>query len=266
MAELAIQKTNNEASAFLKTFGKSLHDYAIRDYSQTAFLKSAMIAIVNNPELSKAMSTEQGKESIFNALRYAATTGLSLNPQEGKSALIGYYSKDKGYVISYQIMKNGMIDLALESGNVEFLTTEYVRENDEFKLKKSVHGDEYDFSPALKDRGAILGFFAALKLKTGATNVLWMTAEEIKEHRQKYSSKTQMPEIGYGQKTVMKALLRNISISPDLDNAIGADDFFEAEFTVENKPAGKSANEVLDKIQEEPEKVEPNNTGGKSLL
>ncbi len=233
------------AGDFLKSFGRSLKDYAVRDYNQTSFLKSAMIAIADSKDLSECLTTDAGKRSLFSALRYAATTGLSLNPQEGKAALIPYSGK-----IQYQVMKNGMIDLALESGKVEFITADYVKENDKFSIKKSVHGDEYVFEPALKDRGDVLGYFSALKMKSGSTHVKWFTAEEIKDHRNKYSSKTQMPETGYGIKTALKALLRGISISDELDNAIGADDFFEAEFTVKGTSADDAA-EKLKAVKEE---------------
>ena len=246
--------TDSLAGDFLKSFGRSLKDYAVRDYNQTSFLKSAMIAIADSKDLSECLTTDAGKRSLFSALRYAATTGLSLNPQEGKAALIPYGGK-----IQYQVMKNGMIDLALESGKVEFITADYVKENDKFSIKKSVHGDEYTFEPALKDRGNVLGYFSALKMKSGSTHVKWFTAEEIQKHRQTYSSKTQMPETGYGIKTALKALLRGISISDELDNAIGADDFFEAEFTVK----GTSADDAAEKLKEK--KAEPENKGG-SLL
>lgn len=241
--------SDTAAGEFLQKFGKSLKDYAVREYNQTSFLKSAMIAIADNKELSECLTTESGKRSLFSALRYAATTGLSLNPQEGKAALIPYGGK-----IQYQVMKNGMIDLALESGKVEFITADYVKENDAFSIKKSIHGDEYEFSPALKDRGELLGFYAALKMKDGATHVKWITADEVSEHRKKYSSRTQMPESGYGIKTILKALLRNVSISDELDNAIGADDFFEAEFTVKHGTTADDAAEKMKSVKPEPEK------------
>ena len=74
--------TDSLAGDFLKSFGKSLKDYAVRDYNQTSFLKSAMIAIADSKDLSECLNTDAGKRSLFSALRYAATTGLSLNPQE----------------------------------------------------------------------------------------------------------------------------------------------------------------------------------------
>jgi phage RecT family recombinase len=244
---------------FLQHFGKSLKEYAIRKYDETAFLKSAMIAIVEKPELVEVLKTEQGKLSVYNALRYAATTGLSLNPAEGKSALIGFKGKDGNFKVSYQIMKNGMVDLALESGKVEFLSSDLVRQNDKFELKKSMQGDDYNFIPAMKDRGEVIGFFAALKLKSGATHVKWMTVEEINEMRDSYSATFKYnPENspwsksfnGMGLKTVMKALLRNISISPEIDNAVGADDFYETDFKSYGTPET-----AIKKIEAADEKV-----------
>ena len=248
MAEKSLVTTDQQAGEYLQKFGKSLSDYAIRKYDHTAFLKSAMLAIADSKELADCLNSEPGKRSLFNALRYASTTGLSLNPQEGKSALIAYGGK-----IQYQVMKNGMVDLALESGKVDFITAEYVKTNDKFTLTKSVSGDDYKHEPALKDRGDIMGYYAALRLKNGSTHVKWFTAEEISAHRKKYSEKSFMPEIGYGLKTVLKALLRSVSISTDLDTAIANDDFFEADFRVNH---GTSADEAAKKLQDDKKPVD----------
>lgn len=239
---------DSAAAEYLKKFEPALKDYAIRQYSQPAFLKSAMLAIVDSPALAQVLATDAGKKSLFNALRYAATTGLSLNPQEGKAALI-----PRNGQVQYQIMKNGMVELALESGKVEFITADYVKSGDKFSLVKSVHGDSYEFRPALADRGEVIGYFAALKLKSGATHVKWFTAEEISAHRKKYSEKSQMPDIGYGVKTVMKALLRSVSISAELDTAIGADDFMETSFRVEPGTSADDAVAALKQGKDDPE-------------
>ncbi|RPI78794.1 MAG: hypothetical protein EHM45_05245 [Desulfobacteraceae bacterium] len=246
--------TTTDAGDFLKKSEKSLKNYAVRKYDFTSFLKSAMIAINDNTTLSECLRTEAGKKSLFNAMRYAATTGLSLNPQEGKAALIGYKNKAGEMVLNYQIMKNGLIDLALSSGKVEFVTADLVRANDEFSIKKSASGDDYSFSPAIRDRGEVIGFVAALKLKGSATYVKWMSTEEVAEFRDKYSSMYKnRPDAspwthsfnGMGIKTVMKALLRSVSISPDVDAAVKSDDYIEAEFTVH----GTTADDAVTQLQ-----------------
>lgn len=259
-----IVKSNDKiAGNFLQEIGERLNEYAIRSYNKSSFLKSAMVAIVNNESLCECLKSSEGKMSIFNALRYASTTGLSLNPQEGKAALIAYKNKNGKSIVNYQIMKNGMVEIALESGRVEFITADYVKENDKFSLKKSVVGDDYEFQPALKNRGDVIGFYAALKLRGGGSHVKWMTIDEMYSHRDKYSAtfrfkKESSPWFNafesMGIKTVMKALLRNVQISSDLDNAIGTDDFFECDFKVEEK--GVDAEGVIEKMIEAEKKID----------
>jgi phage RecT family recombinase len=231
-----IEKT---AGDFLTSLKATLPTYAIRPYKQETFVRSAMIAIVSNEDLQSCLTTDQGKASIINAMRMAAGTGLSLNPQEGKAALIPY-SKNIGKgnqnkwikTAQYQVMKNGLIELALESGKVEFITADTVRTNDEFTLKKTMNGDEYFFSPARSDRGEIDGFFAAVKMKDGTCHTTYMAITQTDEHREKFSSKTAMPEEGYGQKTVLKKLLNNLHISPELSQVVGSDDVEEADYSI----------------------------------
>lgn len=271
MAQTTAVSTDVQAGDFLKKFGKSLSDYAVRRYDQTAFLKSAMIAIQDNATLGECLKTDAGRKSLYHAMRYAATTGLSLNPQEGKAALIGYKNKNGEMVLNYQVMKNGLVDLALTSGKVEFITADLVRENDDFKIKKTASGDDYTFEPALKDRGEVIGFIAAMKLKGGSTYVKWLTVAEVCEFRDKYSSMFKnRPDSspwthsfnGMGVKTVMKALLRSVSISPDVDAAIKGDDAIIPEFTVHDGPV--SADDAAAAVAKPKPEVKPE--GQQSLL
>jgi len=267
MTEKQIVSIDSSAGDFLKKFSKTLEGYAVRKYDSGAFLKSAMLAIVNSDILSECLMTEKGTKSLYNSMRYAASTGLSLNPSEGEAALIAYRSKNE-VVINYQIMKNGMITIAMESGKVESLQADYVKENDTFILKKTASGDDYDFSPALKERGEVIGFYASLKMTNGMTHVKWMTKDEIEKHRDTYSimykknqenSPWHKSPVGMGLKTVIKALLSTIKISKELDSALQSDDFIDADFTIS---PGMSANETADKLKKKIEKKE----GGGDLL
>jgi len=250
----ALTKTDN-VGQMLQDYSQSLKGYAVREYNQTAFLKSVMIAVADSEELQKTIQTEPGKRSFFNALRYASTTGLSLNPQEGKAALVAYGGK-----CSYQIMKNGMIELVQQTGKVEFIEADYVRENDQFRFSKKISGIDYEFTPALKDRGEVVGFFAVMKLRDGATHGKWFTVEEVEEHRKKFSSRSQMPPIGYGLKTVIKALLRSVSISTEFDTMIGSDDITEPDDT-----RGTTADDVNEKLTAPKKAVEPREVSGELL-
>ena len=238
---------------------QSLSGYAVRNYNQDAFIKSAMLAIVESASLKECLTTPAGKASLFNAMRHAATTGLSLNPSEGKAALIAYGGK-----VQYQVMKNGIIELAMQSGQVEFVTADTVRENDLFTVTKTADGDNFNYQPKRKDRGEIDGFFAACKLKNGSTHVKWMTIKEIEEHRDKYSSMyNAKPDAspwkksfeGMGLKTVIKALFRNLSICPELDAAVISDDQEETQI-INVTPKGTSAEDVATILESKPAPAE----------
>lgn len=264
MTQNALTTIDNQAGQFLQKFGKSLEQYAIRKYDKNAFLKSAMLAIVSNENLAKCLETDQGKLSLFAAMRHASTTGLSLNPDEGKAALIPY-----GNQIRYQPMKNGLIELALQSGKIEYLISDNVRTNDDFGIIKTSDGDKFQFQPALEDRGGIRGFFAAIKFKDGSCYVKWMTKDEIEKIRDEYSQYVYyayddknkkfkkgdpIPHapwnksfIGMGEKTVMRRLLSSISISEDTDKFIAANDFYEADYVI-NDP-GTTADQAAEKLK-----------------
>lgn len=222
MSEKQLAVSEHDVGNYLQSIAGNLTGYGAHGFDANHFAKSAMLAIVESEPLTKAIATNQGKASLYHALRYGASTGLSLNPQEGKAALV-----PKGGKILYWIMKNGMIELAMKTGKVAFITCDTVRDGDDFTISKTMDGDKYAFSPARKDRGDIDGYFAAVKLTDGTTHVKYMTAGEVSGHRKNYSSNSAMPEEGYGLKTVMKAMLRNVNITPELSEAIGMDDAME---------------------------------------
>jgi phage RecT family recombinase len=240
-------------SDFLIERRDKLVQYAIRGYDANAFVRSAFMAISQNRELQACLKTDDGRDSLYNALRLAASTGLSLNPQEGKAALVAYNG-----IASYQIMKNGLIELALASGQVEYITSDYVCEHDTFFIEKKMDGDGdvYRFSPALTKRGPIIGFFAAIKLTSGKGHVAWMTTEEIDQFRATYArGRADNPKSpwntsfsGMGIKTVIKKLLRSLNLSPDTTSAIIGDDISDAQIidvTPVTAHKGVTAEEII---------------------
>jgi len=221
-----------------------------RMYDQKSFLNSMVVMLAEDPEKLKCFDTNVGKASILNALKRAASTGLSLNPQSGKAAIIVYYSQaKKAHIAQYQVMKNGMIDLAMSTGKVKFITCDTVRKNDKFSIRKTISGDTFDFEPDLDDRGPIRGFFAAMVMNDGQSYASYMTVKEMEAHRDNYSAARvryndgkekedaawNKSFEGMGLKTVMKKLLRNSYIDQSSDveeslrGAIHIDDISESE-------------------------------------
>ena len=277
-----LQTIEKTAGDFLRKFEVTLPTYAVKDYRQDTFVKSAMIAIMGSEDLQECLLSEAGQLSMVNAMRAAAGTGLSLNPLEGKAALIAYNKKINNKWVKtaqYQVMSKGLVDLANDSGKVETITTDTVRENDVFEIMKSQKGDEYRFSPARRDRGQIDGFFASILMKDKTTHIKYMAIEEILEHREKYAKNITDKDgkenanhawnkslEGMAIKTVLKRLLRHLHISTDIDQAIGADDQRPEPVDITPRPGkGTSADELTETLKakrsdanqaEKPETVE----------
>lgn len=225
--------TVNEVSTQVKSWAPGLKDFALVDFNQQNFFKTAILAISDTPTLMECMQTPSGRESVYNAMKRAFSTGLSLNPQEGKAAIIAYKGK-----ASYQIMKEGAIEIVMRTGDVKTLCVDIVYENDFFKIKKTNAGDEYEYSPARRNRGNVDGYFCAILNKEGKTYVKWMTVEECLEIRDSSSSmwkfkKEKSPwfnnEKGMCKKTVIKAAIRDLHISPSAKSQFSAEDVSEFE-------------------------------------
>jgi len=252
-----VQK-KSDLQLFQETYQKNLEQYALNKYKKNEFWASFKLAVMENHDLQRALKTDAGKISLASAMRFAISTGLSLNPQEGKAALITY-----GDVIQYQVMKNGIIELAMQSGKVEFVTADIARANDEFRISKTNNGDDYTFNPARKNRGDVDGYYAAMKMKDGVTHVMYMEKSEVENHRNKFSAFFKSkPEKspwtksfdGMALKTVLKRLFRNIVISKELTVAISGDDENE-DIPERDITPGVSTQELSDKLPDKPEPV-----------
>jgi recombination protein RecT len=154
-----------------------------------------------------------------------------------------------------------LIELAQASGKVEFITSDIVYENDFFEVEKTMDGDTYRFKPALAERGKALGYFAALKMTKyagGSVHVKWIDRANMEAHRDRYaqglkdSGNKPKPNHAWNKsfdgmalKTVLKALLRSLEISPELTSAVVSDDRFEAgEQDTDGIPSAVSAEDV----------------------
>ena len=237
----------------------------LKKYSKTGdeqakdIMRTAALAIMDSADLQKALQTPQGQVALIHAMKYALRTGLSLNPQEGKSALIAYGGK-----VQYQIMKNGYVEKAMSSPNVKLLNSKVIKENDTFELSEDETGCHYTFKPALTNRGKVLGYAAVLVFHTGEVYAEYMTREEVEAHQNvyvKYKSAAWRDSFdGMALKTVIKKLLRNVSVSPELKEAVGIDDNQEAivnDIEIADAEEIQDINAKLAKAKEEKEAQEP---------
>jgi len=226
MTEKGISKIERETNSYLGDAIKGLVKYNQTKCDTDRFVKGAMMCIVNNSALRKCLQTDLGKGTLYQALTYAMSTGLSLNPQEQKAFLIPYGDK-----IQYQVGKAGMIEMALNSELVEVISSESVKKNDTFAISKATTGDVFTHTQALENRGETIGYYAYLILKTGRTFAKWITKEEAVAHMKRYGKGIDKPGSawkvsfdGMAEKTVIKALLRSTYINDNVSVAISIDD------------------------------------------
>jgi phage RecT family recombinase len=260
MTETQIAVTEKDVGTYIEqTLPALVKSYAVRSYNAETWMKTAALCIVENPDLMACLATDAGRISLKHALRFAATTGLSLNPQEGKAALVPIQGK-----VNYWIEKNGIVDLVLDTGVVRHVYGDSVKENDRFKITKGIHGDDYEHIPALKGRGQITGFYSAILEKDGTGHVYYMTRQEVEAHRDKYGkgldkkgSAWNTSFEGMGVKTVIKLNAARLRLAPEKMQVLAKAQDFDGETvpTSFEVPAekGASAAEVEAKLKAQAE-------------
>jgi len=218
MPEIAV--TEKSVSAFIAGNEKSLAAFLPAGARSSDMSAGVMLAILQSDDLKACLTTEPGRLSLIQAMRVAYSRGLSLNPAEGKAALIGYSGK-----VQYQIMVGGMKDIAMKTGLVKNTRTGVNYQGDVFTIRETSAGDSYERVPG--PGGTVVeSFYASLTLKDGTSYVLMWPLDRVKAHKEKYSSRTKMDLPGYGQKTVLKALLKSIGL-PEIDEALEAAEISE---------------------------------------
>ena len=122
----------------------------------------------------------------------------------------------------------GLIDLARRSGQIVSIAAHEVCEEDEFDM---IYGldEKLEHRPAMKDRGAIIGFYAVAKLTGGGHAFEFMSRQEVDAIMHASQSKgnygpwkdhyTEM-----GRKTVIRRLSKYLPLSIEFQAAAALDD------------------------------------------
>lgn len=166
------------------------------------FISNIISITSNNALLAKAEPM-----SIISAAMVAATLDLSINPAIGQAAIVPY-----GNQATFQIMRNGLVDLSMRSGQFRSIVNEEVHEGE--LIKKNKFTGEYVFDEDSKTSDKVIGFMASFELLNGFRKTLYMSVEECNHHGKRYS---QTFKKGFGlwstdfesmaKKTVLKLLL-----------------------------------------------------------
>lgn len=203
------------------------------------FLTSIMNVYQNNKLLQEADTN-----SIILAAGQAAALDLPINPNLGLSAIVPFKDNKSGKTTAtFQIMRDGWMDLCLRTGQFVYIANEPVYKGE--LVKKNRFTGEYIFDEDKRESDEIVGYMASFKLTNGYCKTVYWTIEEVKKHALRFS---QTYKRGFGLwkddfnsmalKTVLKHLLKKYAPkSIELINAIESD---QASFSGDTKDLGKA--------------------------
>ncbi len=216
----------------------------------------ALTELRRNPKLGLCT-----QESFLGALMQSAQLGLEPGPM-GLAYLIPYKNE-----VTLQIGYKGLVALAWRSKEIASIHADVVCENDYFEFERGTKSF-LRHRPTTGDRGAKTYVYAVVDVKGGGSLFEVMTADDIDDHRTRYSqSKKDSPWDSawdaMARKTVVKRVLKLAPVSSELLQAVNLDDLAEVGASqaigreIDITPAA-SANEVLglDATAEEPAEPE----------
>lgn len=143
------------------------------------FITSITSVVQNSAQLQKA-----DPNSIILAAAQAASLDLPINTNLGLSAIIPYENRS-GCVATFQIMRDGWVELCLRTGQFEYIVNELVYEGE--LIERNRFTDTFIFDETKRTGNTIIGYMAAFKLVNGYGKTMYMTKEEVDAHAKKYS-------------------------------------------------------------------------------
>lgn len=195
------------------------------------FTASLMSVVNSNPTLQSC-----APESVVKAAITAAAMRLPINQNLGFAYIVPYKNKGK-YEAQFQMGYKGFIQLAQRSGLYKTINVTDVRDG-EYKGRDRLSGEikvDWIDDDVARDKKAVVGYLAYIKLTSGFEKSLYMSKAEIDKHAKKYSqsyrsgkglwAEDDMREF-MSQKTVLKLLISRFgpaSTDVDMQRALQAD-------------------------------------------
>jgi recombination protein RecT len=231
---LADMKPKEQIAHLLKTKQGEIAKMLPKHLNAERLLKVAQIAATTTPALAKC-----DVASLVGAIGQCAQMGLEPNTVLGHAYLVPFNTKRKDangnerWVNSVQVIigYKGLIDLARRSGQIVSIAAHEVCTNDKFEL---VYGldEKLIHTPALGERGTVLGFYSVAKLKDGGHCFEFMSLMQVQEIMKATQSKgkygpwqdhfTEM-----GRKTVIRRLAKYLPLSIEFQTAAALDGMAE---------------------------------------
>lgn len=182
------------------------------------FTRMVFTALSSNKKLQACTP-----ESFLGAMMQAAQLGVEPNTPIGQAYLIPY-----GNQVQFQLGYKGLIDLAYRSGEVQSIQAHEVHENDTFEYELGLD-PKLKHIPAMKDRGAVVLYYAVIKLKNGGEGFEVMSRDDVDQFARAKSKtykngpwQTDFDEMA--KKTVLKKVLKYAPLKSDFAKQVKEDE------------------------------------------
>lgn len=212
-----------EGDAFKEAVQKALPKHMTPD----RFIRVALTAMNRTPKLRDCTQS-----SFLNSL--LTLSQLGLEPDGRRAHLIPYENRRLGVVECQLIVDwKGLSELIYRSGIVSTLHADVVRRGDVFKYSMGVLTDHIphylrddDAKPA--EAGDVFAVFSTATMKDGSRKTEVMSKDEVEAIRKRSRAGQSGPWVSdwseMAKKTVFRRLSKWLPLSPELRNAVEADD------------------------------------------
>lgn len=193
----AITKANSELKRgggtfkeLVKACAPQLQSVMPKGFSAERLVQMSVAAYKTTPKLS-----ECSIPSILSCCLQCATLGLEPSAVDGlgRAYIIPRYNRNtKSYEATFQLGKNGMLELVRRSGEIESIRTQCVYEGDGFVYFENETGVHFNYEPdvnAPHDKEHLKLVYLSCHLKDGGFVFLVMSKGEIDSVMSRSSSK-----------------------------------------------------------------------------
>lgn len=242
--------------ALIKKYSKSeeiqqIFQGIVGEDRANSYIYSVIVAVSANQDLQKCTP-----QSIFRSAARAATLGLSCDPALGQAHLVPF--KDEATLIPGW---RGIRDMAYRTGQVAVINVGFLAKGQEWIEDQLTGKSRIEGKP---DSATPIGYFAYLKTLSGREHTLYMSIDEIRDHKEKYAKGYQRSQSAWNtdfekmaKKTVLSQLLKRwATLDPtgavvaNLESATDSiDDMPDPNtVTVINPHEGKSNEQLLSEL------------------
>lgn len=182
--------------------------------SADRFVRVALTALTRQPKLQQC-----DQHSFFNCLMTLSQLGLE---PDGRRAHLIPFGKECQLIVDYK----GLVELVMRSGLVSNIHADIVCDNDDFEYDRGeIKKHKIDFK---KPRGSMYAAYAIVKFKDGTEKSEVMSKDDIESVRKRSRASNNGPWVTdfseMSKKTVFRRMSKWLTLSPELRDAVEADD------------------------------------------